>query len=118
MRQNTRRDTQTTTAPSGNQGMQQTYTIHHDFDGTATVTATIVHALSDITGVDVSEAEFVLNDHVDPDALDKLFADKADGTSRSHGHVTINIQGYQTTIYSTGQISIVPPQPQAQTPHQ
>jgi hypothetical protein len=92
----------------------QAYTVQHDFDGAATVTTTVVHALADATGIDVTEAEFTLNDYVDPDALDRLFAPKADGTPRSVGHVSFPVMGYQTTVYSTGQISIRPLQTQRQ----
>ena len=87
---------------------QQSYTVHHDFDGVATVTETVVHALSDVTGVDVTDTDFALYDYVDPDALNRLFAPKSDGTSRVNGHVSFTVMGYQTTIYASGQITIVP----------
>lgn len=87
---------------------QQTYTVHHDFDGAATVTETVVHALSDVTGMDVTDADFALHDYVDPDSLNRLFASKPDGTPRVNGHVSFTVMGYQTTVYATGQVAIVP----------
>lgn len=87
---------------------QQAYTVQHDFEGTATVTETVVHALSDVTGMDVTDADFALADYVDPDSLNRLFAPKPDGTPRVNGHLSFTVMGYQTTVYATGQISIVP----------
>lgn len=87
---------------------QQAYTVHHDFEGVATVTETVVHALSDVTGMDVTDADFALYDYVDPDSLNRLFAPKGDGTPRVSGHVSFTVMGYRTTIYATGQVSIVP----------
>ena len=94
--------------------VQGSYTVQHDFDGSASVAATIVHALSDVAGIDATQAEFALHDYVDPDALDKLFAPTSDGPPRLDGHVTFNVRGYQTTLYANGVISIVPPATQHQ----
>ena len=83
-------------------GQTQTYYVQHDFDGPAKLTTTLAHG-------------FRLNDHVDPDALDRLFKPKDDGTFRMNGHLSFTIWGYQATVYSDGQIAIVPPQqPQQQ----
>jgi hypothetical protein len=69
-----------------------------------------------VTGIDVTDTGFTLNDHVDPDALDQLFKPKDDGTPRMNGHLTFTVWGNQVTVYSDGQIAIVPPQqaPQVQ----
>lgn len=88
----------------------QTYFVQHDFDGPAKLTTTLAHAISDISDVDVTDTGFTLNDHVDPDALDRLFKPKDDGTPRMDGHLTFTIWGFQATVYSDGQIAIVPPQ--------
>lgn len=93
----------------------QTYYVQHDFDGSAQLTTTLAHAISDVSGVDVTDTGFTLNDHVDPDALDRLFEPKDDGTARTSGHLTFNIWGYQVTVYSDGQIAIVPPTQSAGT---
>jgi len=61
-------------------------------------------------GVDVTDSGFSLYDSIDPDALDQLFRPKPDDTPRSLGHVAFLVQGYQTTVYSTGEIVITPPQ--------
>lgn len=102
------------TAPQQYQSpANQNYFVQHDFDGSAELTTTLAHAISDVTGIDVTDTGFTLNDHVDPEALDRLFAPKEDGTPRTNGHVSFTIWGYQVTVYSSGQIAIVPPR---QTP--
>ncbi len=87
----------------------QNYFVQHDFDGSAELTTTLAHAISDVTGIDVTDTGFTLNDHVNPEALDLLFKPKADGTPRTNGHVSFTVWGYQVTVYSNGQIAIVPP---------
>ena len=87
----------------------QNYFVQHDFDGSAELTTTLAHAISDVTGIDVTDTGFTLNDHVDPEALDRLFRPKEDGTPRTNGHMSFTIWGYQVTVYSNGQIAIVPP---------
>lgn len=93
----------------------QNYYVQHEFDGSAELTTTLAHAISDVTGVDVTDTGFTLNDHVDPEALDRLFEPKEDGTPRTNGHVSFTIWGYQVTVYSSGQIAIVPPRQAPQT---
>lgn len=88
---------------------QNTYYAQHDPTGAADLTTTVVHALADVMGVDVTGTEFSLYDSVDPDALDRLFAPKADGTPRPPGHVAFGVQGYRVTVYSSGEIAITPP---------
>lgn len=91
-----------------------TYYVTHDFEGAATVTTTLAHAMADITGVDVTDSEFCLHDHVDPDALDRIFRPKSDGSPRTNGHLNLSIWGHQITVYSTGQIAITVPAQQGQ----
>lgn len=81
----------------------------HDFDGAGALTTTLVHAISDATGVDTTDAEFRLVDHVDPEALDRLFEPAGD-TPRLTGHLSFAVWGYQVTVYSDGGIVITPPQ--------
>jgi len=95
---------------------QQSYTVQHDFSDTASVTATLTHALSDVSGINVTEVEMAVRESVDPDALDRLFTPVSNGSPRANGQLSVNIQGYQTTIYGNGLISIVPPQQYHQQP--
>ncbi|MFC4542271.1 HalOD1 output domain-containing protein [Halosolutus amylolyticus] len=85
------------------------YVFHHDSEGTATITATIVHALASIAETDVSQGEFSLYDSVDPDALDRIFSKKADGTERSGGHVAFTALEHEVFVYANGDVIIYPP---------
>lgn len=86
-----------------------TYYAYHDPDGSAELTTTVVHALADVMGKDVTDTGFSLYDSVDPDALDRLFSKKADGTPRPPGHVAFSVEGHQVTVYSSGEIVITSP---------
>lgn len=96
-------------APATDARGPQRYFAQHDFDGAASLTATLAHAISNVTGADVSETEFTLTDHVDPRALDLLFRPRPDGTPRSNGQLRFTMWGHEVTVYSDGQITIVPP---------
>ncbi|APW98818.1 hypothetical protein CHINAEXTREME_13950 [Halobiforma lacisalsi AJ5] len=85
------------------------YVFHHDTDGPATITTTIVHALTSITETDVSQGEFSLYDSIDPDALDRLFRPKADGTERTSGHVAFTALDHEVYVYANGDVIIYPP---------
>ena len=92
------------------------YVFHHDIDGTATITTTIVHALASIADTDVSQGEFSLYDSVDPDALDRLFRTKADGTERTGGHVAFTALEYEVYVYANGDVIIYPPTDSSRSP--
>jgi len=87
-----------------------TYYVKHDFDGPAELTTTLAHALSNVSGVDVTDTGFTLYDYIDPDALDRLFKPRDDAVQGVNGMLTFNVWGHQVTVYSDGQIAIVPPQ--------
>ncbi|WP_255167559.1 HalOD1 output domain-containing protein [Natrononativus amylolyticus] len=86
------------------------YVFHYDRGGSATLTATIVHALATITEVDVSQGEFSLYDSIDPDALERLFRSKADGSERTGGHVAFTALECDVYVYADGEILIYPPE--------
>lgn len=89
---------------------------YHDPAGDARLSTTLVHALADVMGVDVTETGFVLAEQIDPEALDTLFSPPAgEGTT---GHVAFSIDGYRVTVYSDGTIVITPPKPAAALPEQ
>jgi len=85
------------------------YVVQHDFDGPAELTTTLAHALSDVSGVDVTDTGFTLYDYIDPDALDQLFTPADDGSQRINGTLTFTVWSCQVTVYSDGRIAIVPP---------
>ncbi len=86
------------------------YVLEYDPDGTAALTTTIVHGLATITGIDVSQGEFSLYDSVDPDALERLFAPKADGSRRRDGHVAFSALDHEVYVHADGAIHVYPPE--------
>lgn len=87
----------------------QPYHVTHEFGGSSELSTTLVHALADVAGVDVTQAEFRLADYVDPDALDRLFEPAGDGTAQVDGYLCFTVWDNQVTIYHDGQIVIAPP---------
>ncbi len=81
----------------------------YDPAGSATLTATLVHALSAVADVDVSHGEFSLYDCIDPEALERIFAPKADGSVRSGGYVAFRALDHEVYVYASGKICIHPP---------
>lgn len=49
-----------------------------------------------------------LNDAIDPDALEQLFADRGPGTGRKVGRVEFPFAGCQVTVRSSGDVSVTP----------
>lgn len=85
------------------------YRVSHDPDGTATLSTTVVHALADCLGIDVTESAAYVHDSVDPDALDALFRPRYDGAPRTGGSLVFHVHDYCVTVFSDGEIVIEPP---------
>lgn len=99
-------------AVSGQNTQQAQHVVYHDFHGSAELTTTLAHAISDVTGIDVTDTGFTLNDYVDPDALDRLFRPR-DGMQpqpQCNSRFSLTIWGCQVTVYDTGRIVITPSQ--------
>lgn len=86
----------------------RTYYARHDVDGPAEYSTTVVHALADVLGVDISEAGAELYDAVDPDALNLLFRHREDGR-RTPGHVCFQVWDCYVTAYADGEIVVETP---------
>jgi hypothetical protein len=109
MHGNSQNTTTTATRPQSQTHKPQPYFIQHEFGGSSQLTTTLVHALSDVTGADVTQVESGLANYVDPDALNRLFKPDSDGTPRPNGHVSFTVWDHQVTVYHNGQIAIMPP---------
>lgn len=83
------------------------YYAYHDPESDARLSTTLVHALADVMGVDVTDSGFVLAEEIDPEALDNLFAPPAG--DETTGHVAFRANSYRVTVYSNGKIVITPP---------
>jgi len=98
----------------GQQRPSRPFVMQHEIGGQAKLTTTLVHAVSDATGADVSAVETALHERVDPDALDLLFAPAAGGNQRSNATLTMTIGGHQVTVSNTGRITVSPSRPSLQ----
>ncbi len=85
------------------------YRAVHDAEDSATLSTTVIHALADCLGVDVTDSRISLYDTVDPDALDALFRPRHDGRVRSGGTLSFVIDDHYVTVDSSGEIVIEPP---------
>ena len=101
---NVRRSTQAQQTPP----QTEPYWVTHDFDGPATLSTTLIHAISEATNVDVSNAEETLCHQVDPQAIDHLFRPVENESPRAHGHLSISVWGHDVTVYGDGRIIISP----------
>jgi hypothetical protein len=81
------------------------HTAHHDWAGDIPLTATVISAVAEATEDDPTEMQ-PLNHCVDPDALDKLFSPRQDGTPRHGGSVTFDVNGRTVTVYSDGEVVV------------
>jgi hypothetical protein len=77
-----------------------------DVDRDVHIGTTIVSAVSEASGVPVAEMGVELNDVVDPDALNHLFADRLDGTPRLGGRVVFSMIGHVVTVSSDGTVTV------------
>ena len=85
------------------------YRATHDPNGPATLSTTVIHAVADCLGTDVTDSRISLYDAVDPDALDSLFRPRHDGRPRSGGTLSFSVRDHYVTVSSDGEILIEPP---------
>lgn len=71
----------------------------------ATDVYSIVETVSEKEGVDCSDLP-PLNEVVDPEALEHLFATRSNGIPRGDGHVTFLYCGHTVTVYSDGRVEL------------
>ncbi len=67
-------DMRTTHAKTESQQVATDYYAYHDFESTAKLSTTVIHALADVIGSDVTDTGVQLHDSIDPDALDRIFS--------------------------------------------
>ncbi|MHB9286531.1 HalOD1 output domain-containing protein [Halobacteriales archaeon Cl-PHB] len=85
------------------------YRIAVDWTEEASVSTTIVMAVSAISDLDESAIEPLI-ERVDPDALDDLFAPHRVDAQREDGVVRFLFADHVVTVYARGEIVIDPPQ--------
>lgn len=83
----------------------ETYSATYDWESDIPLSTEVLTLVSRAADVDPLEIE-PLNDCVDPDALNKLFEPRRDGTLRSGGMLTFRIHGYEVTVHADGEIVV------------
>jgi hypothetical protein len=77
------------------------------FDPNEHLATAVVYALSEALGCDPNDLPVELNEVVDPDALENVFADRGD-EPRGPGRLVFEIAGCEVTVRSSGDVSVVP----------
>lgn len=90
-------------------GESGTYYTDHDM-ARGGLTVTIAIALGKIDGTPPETFVDSFGQYCDPDALDRLFRTLPGGATRDDGHLSLTIEGYGVTVYSTGTIAIDAPE--------
>ena len=70
---------------------------------TSSVSSAVVEAVADASNTPPSDLPEQLNDVVDPDALDQLFAGK-----ETEGHIQFEFCRYLVTVGSDGSVTVEP----------
>lgn len=87
---------------------REQYFLTHDFGGTATLSETVIHAISGAANVNVSKVEQTLAQQIDPRALDQIFRPPNDTSAQSLGNLSLTVLGHTVSVYADGQIVITP----------
>ncbi|WP_266078605.1 DUF7504 family protein [Haladaptatus caseinilyticus] len=82
--------------------------VRHDLSGPQSLSTTVTVAVADVAGVEPAEIPEQLYDVIDPEALDKLFKPRDDGTPRRGGRLSFSLYGHHVTIRGDGSITVQP----------
>lgn len=80
----------------------------HDWDRSQSVSGAVVSCLAEYLDADPRDLD-PLEHAVDTDALDSLFAPRANDHPRCQGEITFPFQGYSVTVRAEGEILIRAP---------
>ncbi|WP_135828232.1 HalOD1 output domain-containing protein [Halorussus halobius] len=69
----------------------------------------VVLAVTEVTDADPLDDGPVLYDVLDPDALDRLFDDRHDGTERPVGRVSFELRGCRVEVRSDSEVIVFEP---------
>lgn len=75
-------------------------------NGYSNVCETVISEVAVTNGVPPEELDQVLNEVIDPDALEKLFEDRNCSTGRGLGVIEFVFSGCEVTVRSSGDVSV------------
>lgn len=84
---------------------QALHRVRHDWGGETEVTTTLIDALEGVVGHERLMELSPLHDHVDPDALDRLFS-HTKTAERTRGVVYFDFAEHRVAVHATGDIVI------------
>lgn len=85
----------------------ETYRTTYDWASSVPLSTEILTLVSRAADVDPLEIE-PLNDCVDPDALNRLFEPRQDGTLRTGGALSFTIHDHEVTVHADGELVVTP----------
>ena len=80
------------------------YVADHGNTADEELSVTVVHAVLEATGEDPTDVN--LNDVIQPDALNRIFAPKHDGTPRRGGTLEFEFAGCLVTVSGDGEVVV------------
>lgn len=87
---------------------EQTGRYRLEHEGDTDLSVLIVSAVASIQEVDPMEIQPPLNEAIDPDALDRLFATRPTGGVRDGGYLVFYLGDSRITVYGDGEVLIDP----------
>ncbi|WP_435067630.1 HalOD1 output domain-containing protein [Haloplanus sp. C73] len=90
-------------SPDDSQGVT---VVNHYETSDVELSVTVVHAVLEATGKDPMDVN--LNDVIQPDALNRIFAPKPDGTLRDGGTISFDFAGCHVTVQGDGEVRVDP----------
>jgi hypothetical protein len=82
------------------------YVADHREAGDRELSVTVVHAVLDATAKEPTDLN--LNDAIHPDALNRIFGPKHDGTTRDDGTITFEFAGCLVVVDAGGEVLVDP----------
>lgn len=93
--------------PGTNGGSEgDVYVVNYYETSDIELSVTVVHAVLEVTGKEPTDVN--LNAVVQPDALNRIFSPKHDGTPRTGGTIEFELAGCHVTITGDGEIRVDP----------
>ncbi|WP_418281926.1 HalOD1 output domain-containing protein [Halorubrum sp. DTA98] len=90
---------------NGQEIPSEAYRVVHDWSGDRSLSTTVIHAVQRVLNTPEEELP-ILYEHIDPDALDRLFAPVQSDRSRTDGRITFSYAGLCVMIEADGTITL------------
>ncbi|NHN48674.1 hypothetical protein G9464_13870 [Halostella sp. JP-L12] len=87
---------------------QNVHIVRHDWGEDDSLSATVVTAVAAVRDLEPTSVD-ALNETVDPDALNALFADSYGGNSRDGATLSFRLNGCDVTVHGDGRVVVRAP---------